>query len=107
VGLGLDLRPGRTLINRKKLGALRDREYLSASRAEERDSGDLTYRRVGAGRRAMGFVLGVALTSTGGLASLPQLYLWGCRDTIALLSFMMIGSGTLMLPTAIFGRRDW
>ena len=53
----------------------------------------------------MGFVLGVALTGAGGWL-LYRNFIYGdvVSVTIALLSFMMIGSGTLMLPTASASR---
>jgi hypothetical protein len=83
-------------------------QYDSALLAEERGSGDGTHERVGAGRRAIGFVLAVALIGTGGWLLYRNLvYGDAVSVTIALLSSMMIGSGTLMLPTAIFGRKDW
>ena len=80
-------------------------EYLSASLDGERIR---THERLGTGRRAIVFVLAVALTGAGGWL-LYRNFIYGdvVSVTIALLSFMMIGSGTLMLPTAIFGRRNW
>jgi hypothetical protein len=80
-------------------------EYLSASLDVERIR---THERMGAGRRAIGFVLAVALTGAGAWL-LYRNFIYGdvVSVTIALLSFVMIGSGTLMLPTALFGRRDW
>jgi hypothetical protein len=83
-------------------------QHGSASLAEERASGDRTHERVGASRRAIGFVFAVALTGAGAWLLYRNL-IYGdvVSVTIALLSSMMIGSGTLMLPTAIFGRKDW
>jgi hypothetical protein len=82
-------------------------EYLSASLDEERPSGDWTHERVGAGKRAIRFVLAAALTGAGGWL-LYRNFIHGdvVSVTIALLSFVMIGSGTFMLPAAIFGRRN-
>jgi hypothetical protein len=83
-------------------------QHGSASLAEERASGDQTYERVGAGRRAIGFVLAVTLTGAGAWLLYRNLVYGDVVSVpIALLSSMMIGSGTFMLPTALFGRRDW
>jgi hypothetical protein len=80
-------------------------EYFPASLDGERIR---THERLGAGRRAIVFVLAVVLTGAGGWL-LYRNFIYGdvVSVTIALLSFMMIGAGAFMLPTAVFGRRDW
>ncbi len=80
----------------------------SASLAEERPSGDRPYERVGASRRVIEFVLAVALIGAGGWLLYRNL-IYGdvVSVSIALLAALMIGSGTFIVPTAIFGRRDW
>jgi hypothetical protein len=63
---------------------------------------------VGPLRRTIGFVLGVAFTTGGGWLLYRNLVYGDIVSvTIALLSALMIGIGVLILPTAVFGRRDW
>jgi len=64
--------------------------------------------REGVGKSAIRFVLAVAFTA-GGLWLLYRNLVYGdvVSGPIVAVSAMMIGSGTLMLPPAILGRRDW
>jgi hypothetical protein len=59
-------------------------------------------------RRVIGFVFGTVLIGTGGWFLYRHL-LYGDEFsvTLTLLAFLMVGSGILLLPTAVLGRRDW
>ena len=67
-----------------------------------------TGERLGAGRRAIQLIVAVVLTGAG-LWLLYRNLVHGdvVSGSIVTVSAMMIGSGTLMVPTAILGRRDW
>jgi hypothetical protein len=53
-------------------------------------------------------VLGTALIGTGGWFLYRHL-LYGDEFsvTLTLLAFFMMGSGIMLLPTAVLGRKDW
>src|SRR5215216_3344201 len=64
--------------------------------------------RLGAGRRAIQFMIAVVLTGVG-LWLLYRNLVYGdvVSGPIVAVAAMMIGSGTLLLPPAILGRTDW
>jgi hypothetical protein len=83
---------------------------ISASLHEESVFANRVYTcaHLRASRRVIEFIIAVALIGAGGWLLYRNL-IYGdvVSVTIALLAAVMVGSGTLILPTAIFGRRDW